>query len=71
MRSRQWRSIQSGLPESAQGSPKLVKHTLLAEVDGMSSNNDYASTGCGPTYQPNARDSKLPVSVDVLDICFG
>ena len=38
MRSRRWRSIQSGLPESAHGSPELVKHALLIEVDGMSRN---------------------------------
>ena len=38
MRSRLWRSIQSGLPESAHGSPELVKHASLVEVDGMSRN---------------------------------
>ncbi len=45
MRSRRWRSIQSGLPESAYGSPKLVKHALFVEVDGMSRNkliSEYA-----------------------------
>ena len=39
MRSHRWRSIQSGLPESAHGSPELVKHALLVEVDGMSRNS--------------------------------
>ncbi len=39
MRSRRWRSIQSGLPESAHGSPELVKHASLVEVDGMSHNS--------------------------------
>ncbi len=39
MRSRRWRSIQSGLPKSAHDSPELVKHASLVEVDGMSSNN--------------------------------
>ena len=39
MRSHRWRSVQSGLPESALGCPELVKHTLLVEVDGMSRNN--------------------------------
>ncbi len=38
MRSPRWRSIQSGLPESAHGSPELVKHASLVEVDGMSRN---------------------------------
>ena len=38
MRSRRWRSIQSGLPASAHGSPKLVQLAFLAEVDGMRSN---------------------------------
>ena len=38
MRSRRWHSIQSGLPESAHGSPEQVKHALLVEVDGMSRN---------------------------------
>ena len=38
MRSHRWRSIQSGLPESAHGSPELVKHALLVEADGMSCN---------------------------------
>ena len=38
MRSRRWCSIQSGLPESAHGSPELVKHASLVEVDGMSRN---------------------------------
>jgi hypothetical protein len=36
--SRRWRSIQSGLPESAHESPELVKHASLVEVDGMSRN---------------------------------
>ncbi len=36
--SRRWCNIQSGLPESAHGSPKLVKHALLVKVDGMSRN---------------------------------
>ena len=31
MRSHRWRSVQSGLPESAHGSPELVKHALLVE----------------------------------------
>ena len=38
MRSHRWRSVQSGLPESAHGSPELLKHALLVEVDGMSRN---------------------------------
>jgi hypothetical protein len=40
MHSRRWRSIQSGLPESAHGSPELVKHALLrvVKVDGTSRN---------------------------------
>jgi hypothetical protein len=37
MCSRRWRSIQLGLPES-HGSPELVKHASLVEVDGMSRN---------------------------------
>ena len=41
MHSHRWRSIQSGLPESAHGSPELVKHAQLIEVDGMSCNEDY------------------------------
>ena len=45
MRSRRWRSIQSGLPESAHGSPELVKHASLVEVDGMSRNSKYNSGG--------------------------
>ena len=43
MRSRRWRSIQSGLPESAHGSPELVKHASLVEVDGMSRNTGFES----------------------------
>ncbi len=35
----QWRIIQSGFPESAHGSPELVKHALLVEVDGISRNS--------------------------------
>ena len=42
MRSHRWRSVQSGLPESAHGCPKLVKHALLVEADGMSRNRVYA-----------------------------
>ncbi len=38
MRNRRWHSIQSGLPESAHGSPELVKHASLVEVDSMSCN---------------------------------
>ena len=38
MRSHRWRSVQSGLPESAHGCPELVKHALLVEADGMSRN---------------------------------
>jgi hypothetical protein len=38
MCSRRWRRIQSGLPESAHGSPELIKYALLEEVDGMSRN---------------------------------
>jgi hypothetical protein len=45
MRSRRWRSIQWGLPESAHGSPELVKHASLVEVDGMSRNRQYVSQG--------------------------
>ena len=41
MRSRRWRSIQSGLPESAHGSPELVKHASPVEVDDMSRNIGY------------------------------
>ncbi len=48
MRSRRWRSIQSGLLESAHGSPELVKHALLVEVDGMSRNTaDAAADSAG------------------------
>jgi hypothetical protein len=42
MRSRRWRGIQSGLPESAHGSPELVKHASLVQVDGMSRNTAAA-----------------------------
>ena len=49
MRSHLWRSVQSGLPESAHGSPELVKHTLLVEVDGMSSNIISLAGGCHHT----------------------
>ena len=38
MRSRRLRRVQLGLPESTHGSPELVKHALLVEVDGMSCN---------------------------------
>ncbi len=38
MRSRQWHSIQSGLPESAHGSHGLVKHAPHLKVVGMSRN---------------------------------
>jgi hypothetical protein len=38
MRYRRWRSIQSGLPELAHGSPEQVKHALLIEVDGVNCN---------------------------------
>ena len=39
MRSSRWRSVQSG----HDGSPELVKHTLLVEVDGISRNNIYTT----------------------------
>ena len=40
MRSHRWRSVQSGLPESARahGCPELVKHALLVEANGMCRN---------------------------------
>jgi hypothetical protein len=38
MRSHRWRSVQSGLPESAHGCPELVKHALLVEANGMCRN---------------------------------
>ncbi len=44
MRSRRRRSIQSGLPESAHGSPELVKHALLVEVDGMSRKSKWSGS---------------------------
>ena len=40
MRSHRWRSVQSGLPESAHGCPELVKHALLVEANGMCRNTD-------------------------------
>ncbi len=50
MRSRRWRSIQSGLPESANGSPKLVKHASLVEVDGMSRDMSQLKFGVNWIY---------------------
>ena len=38
MRSHRWRSVQSGLPESAHGCPELVKHALFVEANGMCRN---------------------------------
>jgi hypothetical protein len=61
MGSRRWRSIQSGIPESAHGSPELVKHALLVEVDGMSCN-----TPNGPSQ------SRIPVmSLVSIDDALG
>ncbi len=48
MRSRRWRSIQSGLPESAHGSPELVKHASLVEVEGMGRNTAFPP--CSDTH---------------------
>ena len=45
MRSHRWRSVQSGLPESAHGCPELVKHALLVEANGMCRNR-HNSVGC-------------------------
>ncbi len=61
MRSRLWRSIQSGLPESAHDSPELVKHASLVEVDGMSRNSDYGHDGAAgvwatPPHPPGPQD---------------
>ena len=48
MRSHRWRSVQSGLPESAHGCPELVKHALLVEADGMSRNREIAPFHINP-----------------------
>jgi hypothetical protein len=50
MRSRRWRSFQSGLPESAHGSPELVKHASLVEVGGMSRNTEHCCSESGLTH---------------------
>ena len=45
MHSHLWRSIQSGLPESAHGSPELVKHALLVEANGVCRNTGPRCAG--------------------------
>ena len=45
MRSHRWRSVQSGLPESAHGCPELVKHALLVEANGMCRNRRDGQIG--------------------------
>ena len=45
MCSHRWRSVQSGLSESAHVSPELVEHALLVEADGMSC---VSQTHCRP-----------------------
>ena len=59
MRSRRWRSIQSGLPESAHDSPELVKHASLVEVDGMSRN----IVNCAKTSDSLSEKNELPIPV--------
>jgi hypothetical protein len=54
MRSHRWRSIQSCLPESADGSPELVKYALLVEVDGMRRNTMDIEAPRSWTLQPNS-----------------
>ena len=59
MRSHRWRSVQSGLPESAHGCPELVKHALLVEANGMCRNTglllraaSVGCSGCSPVCKP-------------------
>jgi hypothetical protein len=61
MRSRRWRSIQSGLPESAHGSPELVKDPLFVEVDGMS-RSTVGWTQFWAGRKPGAIYSGVPVA---------
>ncbi len=65
MRSRRWRSIQSGLPVSAHGSPELVEHALLVDVDGMSRNireGAGVATGRGETTPTDGPGGARPHS---------
>ena len=59
MRSRRWRGIQSGLPESAHGSPELVKHALLVEANGMCRNRPLGRAG--PCQAPFSPPPPLPL----------
>ena len=61
MRSHRWRSVQSGLPESAHGCPELVKHALLVEANGMCRN--MADTAADPRLH-TAADPRLHTAAD-------
>ena len=53
MRSHRWRSVQSGLPESAHGCPELVKHAFLVEANGMCRNRPLGRAGpCQAPFSP-------------------